>query len=141
MREECGRPSTATACEPTPTPAPAPAREHDPVVGLIDHVCDAHRDGSVARMAALAREIATVLPERAAAPEDEYRRVEDVLAEAAGPFLADPTWPERLTETLDRLREHLLEEHRPEEHEPGERLPGARLPGARVGPRTPQPSS
>lgn len=104
-------------------------REHDTVVNLIGHVRDAHRDGRVTRMAELAREIAAVLgphtqveegglfpamaaefPEKIAALEAEHRRIEAVLAEADGPFLADPTWPERLLETLAQLREHILKE-------------------------------
>ncbi|MEU1571244.1 hemerythrin domain-containing protein [Streptomyces collinus] len=104
-------------------------REHDTVVNLIGHVRDAHRDGRVTRMAELAREITAVLgphtqveegglfpamaaefPEKIAALETEHRRIEAVLAEADGPFLADPTWPERLIKTLGLLREHILKE-------------------------------
>ncbi|WNZ13163.1 hemerythrin domain-containing protein [Streptomyces sp. 11x1] len=104
-------------------------REHDTAVHLISHVRDAHRDGRVTRMAELAREIAAVLgphtqveegglfpamaaefPEKIAALEAEHRRIEAVLAEADGPFLADPTWPERLVKTLGLLREHILKE-------------------------------
>lgn len=33
-----------------------------------------------------------------------------MLAQADGPFLADPTWPDRLIGTLDLLREHILKE-------------------------------
>ncbi|MGW6545187.1 hemerythrin domain-containing protein [Streptomyces massasporeus] len=104
-------------------------REHERVVNLIGHVRDAHRDGRVTRMAELAREISAVLgphtqveegglfpamaaefPEKIAALETEHRRIEAVLAEADGPFLADPTWPERLIETLAQLRAHILKE-------------------------------
>ncbi|WP_413098602.1 hemerythrin domain-containing protein [Streptomyces sp. Inha503] len=104
-------------------------QEHERVVTLISHVRDAHRGGEVARMAEVAREIAAVLgphtrveedglfpalagdfPGQMAALEDEHRRIETVLAEAAGPFLADPTWAERLMETLDLLRDHILKE-------------------------------
>ncbi|MEV5009801.1 hemerythrin domain-containing protein [Streptomyces sp. NPDC055692] len=42
--------------------------------------------------------------------QDEHRRIDAVLAEANGPFLADPTWPRRLIETLDLLRHHILKE-------------------------------
>ncbi|WP_432136523.1 MULTISPECIES: hemerythrin domain-containing protein [unclassified Streptomyces] len=104
-------------------------REHDRVVTLISHVRDARRDGAVARMAELARAIATVLaphteveehglfpaladefPEQIAALEDEHRRIDTVLAEANGPFLTDPTWPDRLIGALDLLRAHILKE-------------------------------
>ncbi|MHC3467608.1 hemerythrin domain-containing protein [Streptomyces sp. 7R007] len=103
--------------------------EHETVVTLISRVRDARRDGKIAYMAELAREIATVLtphtlveeqglfpalaaefPEKIAALEDEHRRVEEVLAEANGPFLTDPDWPGRLVEALDLLREHILKE-------------------------------
>ncbi|MFF9773950.1 hemerythrin domain-containing protein [Streptomyces sp. NPDC013978] len=104
-------------------------QEHERVVTLISHIRDARRDGAIARMAELAREIISVLgphtrveehglfpalagefPEQIAALEDEHRRIEAVLAEADGPFLTDPTWPDRLIETLALLREHILKE-------------------------------
>ncbi|MBC2906929.1 hemerythrin domain-containing protein [Streptomyces cupreus] len=103
--------------------------EHERVVRLISFVRDARRDGEVTRMAQLAREISAVLgphteveehglfpalaaefPEQIGALEAEHRHIEAVLAEADGPFLADPTWPQRLIETLDLLREHILKE-------------------------------
>ncbi|OLZ68997.1 hemerythrin HHE cation-binding protein [Streptomyces sp. IMTB 2501] len=103
--------------------------EHETVVRLISHVRDARRDGKVTRMAELAREIAAVLgphteveerglypalaadfPDKIAALEAEHRRIEAVLAEADGPFLTDPTWPDRLIEVLDLLRAHILKE-------------------------------
>lgn len=103
--------------------------EHETVVGLISRVRDAHRDGDVTRMAQAARTIADVLgphteveehglfpapagdfPEQPAALEDEHRRVETVLREAAGGAPADPAWPERLTEVLNLLRDHILKE-------------------------------
>ncbi|QOV34043.1 hemerythrin domain-containing protein [Streptomyces ferrugineus] len=138
--------------------------EHERVVHLISHVRDAHRDGEVTRMAQLAREIAAVLgphtqveeqglfpvmaaefPEKIAALEAEHRRIEAVLAEADGPFLADPTWPGRLIETLGLLREHILKEQDgvfpaalalldPEQWEAVEAV------RARAGNRLPQPS-
>ncbi|MET8560834.1 hemerythrin domain-containing protein [Streptomyces flaveolus] len=104
-------------------------REHEAVVNLISHVRDAHRHGEVTRMAELARAIAAVLgphteveehglfpavaadfPEKIASLVDEHRRIEAVLAEADGPFLTDPTWPERLIDTLHLLRDHILKE-------------------------------
>lgn len=121
MCEYCGCQALATIDELT--------MEHERVVTLISHARDAHRDGRMTRMAELAREISAVLgphtkveeqglfpvlaaefPEKIAALEDEHRRIEAVLAEADGPFLADPTWPDRLIETLTLLREHILKE-------------------------------
>ncbi|MFE1311899.1 hemerythrin domain-containing protein [Streptomyces sp. NPDC058755] len=103
--------------------------EHETVVNLISQVRDAHRDGKIAYMAELAREITAVLgphtqveehglfpamaadfPEKIAALEDEHRRIEAVLGEADGPFLTDPDWPGRLIEALDLLRDHILKE-------------------------------
>ncbi|MFK0156139.1 hemerythrin domain-containing protein [Streptomyces sp. NPDC090493] len=103
--------------------------EHEAVVNLVGRVHDAHRNGEVALMAELARQIGTVLgphteveeqglfpaladdfPEKTADLEAEHRRVEAVLAEAAGPFLADPSWPQRLVDVLDLLRAHILKE-------------------------------
>ena len=100
-------------------------REHDLVVNLIGAVRAAHRAGDVGRMAELARQIAAVLgphtaveerglfpalaadfPEQIAALEAEHRHVEAVLAEAPG----DPSWPRRLLDTLELLREHILKE-------------------------------
>ena len=54
--------------------------------------------------------MATEFPEQIAALEAEHRRIEAVLAEADGPFLTDPGWPDRLIDTLDLLREHILKE-------------------------------
>ncbi|RZU23728.1 hemerythrin domain-containing protein [Streptomyces sp. BK239] len=121
MCEYCGCQALETIDELT--------QEHDRVVTLISHIRDARRDGAIARMAELAREITSVLgphtrveehglfpalagefPEQIAALEDEHRRIEAVLAEADGPFLTDPTWPDRLIETLALLREHILKE-------------------------------
>ncbi|MBC7269681.1 MAG: hemerythrin domain-containing protein [Streptomyces sp.] len=121
MCEYCGCQSLTTIDELT--------QEHDTVVRLIAQVRDAHRFGHIARMAELARHITEVLvphtqveegglfpamavefPEQIAALEAEHRRIEAVLAEAEGSFLADPTWPGRLIDTLDLLREHILKE-------------------------------
>ncbi|MFD7406799.1 hemerythrin domain-containing protein [Streptomyces sp. NPDC059866] len=121
MCEYCGCQALETIDELT--------QEHERVVTLISHVRDARRDGAIARMAELVREIASVLgphtqveehglfpamaekfPEQIAALEAEHRRIESVLAEADGPFLTDPGWPDRLIDTLDLLREHILKE-------------------------------
>jgi hypothetical protein len=104
-------------------------QEHDEVVRLISHLRPAHEDGGVLRMAEVAREIAKVLgphteveehglfpalagdfPDRIAALEAEHRSIEAVLAEANGPFLTDPTWPDRLMEAMAVLRDHILKE-------------------------------
>jgi hypothetical protein len=42
--------------------------------------------------------------------EAEHRRIEAVLGEAAHGTPADPTWPQRLVDTLDALRGHILKE-------------------------------
>jgi hemerythrin-like domain-containing protein len=105
-------------------------REHDEVVRLISHLRTAHEQGDVARMAEVTREIASVLgphteveehglfpalagdfPDQIAALEAEHRRIEAVLAEAAGGTTpSDPTWPDRLLEAMAVLRDHILKE-------------------------------
>ncbi|WRZ95351.1 hemerythrin domain-containing protein [Streptomyces sp. NBC_01007] len=122
MCEYCGCQSLATIDELT--------REHDEVVRLISHLRPAHQDGGAARMAEVAREIATVLgphtqveehglfpalaedfPEQIAVLEAEHRRIESVLAEAAdGVTPPDPAWPDRLMEAMAMLRDHILKE-------------------------------
>lgn len=122
MCEYCGCQSLASIDELT--------REHDEVVRLISHLRSPHQDGDVARMARVAREIATVLgphtqveeqglfpamagdfPDQIAALEAEHRRIEAVLAEAAdGATPGDPTWPDRLVEAMAVLRDHILKE-------------------------------
>lgn len=121
MCEYCGCQALGTIGELT--------QEHDEVVRLISHLRPAHQDGGVVRMAEVAREIAKVLgphteveehglfpalagdfPEQIAALEAEHRRIEAVLAEASGAFLTDPTWPDRLMETMAVLRDHILKE-------------------------------
>jgi hemerythrin-like domain-containing protein len=104
-------------------------REHDLVVNLIGEVRGAHLATDTARMAELARQITAVLrphtrveehglfpaladdfPDHIAALQADHRRTEAVLGEAAAATPADPTWPGRLIETLDLLREHILKE-------------------------------
>jgi hemerythrin-like domain-containing protein len=113
MCEYCGCQAIAAIDELT--------REHDLVVNLIGDVRAAHREGDTGRMAALAREIATILgphteveeqglfpalagdfPEHVAALESEHRRIEAVLR--------DPGTPQTLLDTLEMLREHILKE-------------------------------
>jgi hemerythrin-like domain-containing protein len=104
-------------------------REHDTVVNLIGDVQAAHRGADLPRMAGLTRRIAAVLgphttveehglfpplrgefPDQVALLQAEHRRVEAVLAEAQAGVPADPTWPDRLLDVLDLLREHILKE-------------------------------
>jgi hemerythrin-like domain-containing protein len=101
-------------------------REHDHVVNLIGDVRAAVTAGDLPRVVQLARAIAAVLgphteveehglfpalagdfPDHVTALRDEHRHIEAVLAEAANP---DHTWPARLVDTLDVLREHILKE-------------------------------
>ncbi|WIM93477.1 hemerythrin domain-containing protein [Actinoplanes oblitus] len=104
-------------------------REHEHVVNLVGDVRAAHAAGDVAGMAALARRIAEVLrphtaveegglfpllagdfPGQIAALEEEHRRIEAVLGAAAAGTPGDPAWPQRLLDTLEVLREHILKE-------------------------------
>ncbi|WP_432117623.1 hemerythrin domain-containing protein [Streptomyces sp. bgisy032] len=122
MCEYCGCQSLASIDELT--------REHDEVVRLISHLRSSHRDGDVAAMARVARGIGAVLgphtqveehglfpalaadfPDQIAALEAEHRRIEAVLAEAAGGATpTDPAWPDRLMEAMAVLRDHILKE-------------------------------
>lgn len=107
--------------------------EHDAVVNLMGDVRAAHVAGDLGGMAAAARAVAGILgphtaveeeglfpamiaefPDHVARLQAQHREVEAVLAEAvaAGPGAApsDPGWPDRLTEALHMLREHILAE-------------------------------
>ena len=104
-------------------------REHERVVNLIGDVRAAHTAGDAVRMADLARQVSEILvphtqveeyglfpalandfPDQVAALEAEHRRIEAVLAEAVTGTPTDPTWPGRLIDRLDLLREHILKE-------------------------------
>ena len=104
-------------------------REHDQVVNLTGDVRAAYAVADTARMAELARRIAGILgphteveehglfpalaadfPDHVIALEAEHRRVEAVLGEAGAGTPVDPTWPQRLIQVLDMLREHILKE-------------------------------
>ena len=104
-------------------------REHDLVVNLIGEVRAAHAATDTAHMAKLARQITSVLephtyveehglfpvlaadfPDHVTALQAEHRHIEAVLGETADGVPADPSWPARLVETLDPLREHILKE-------------------------------
>lgn len=104
-------------------------REHDLVVNLIGDVRAAHATGDLPALAELAGQIAAVLaphteveeqglfpaladdfPDHVTVLRAEHRRIETVLAEAADGTPTDPTWPHRLTEVLDMLRDHILKE-------------------------------
>ncbi|NJP50183.1 hemerythrin domain-containing protein [Streptomyces sp. SBST2-5] len=123
MCEYCGCQSLTSIDELT--------REHEEVVRLISHLRPAHAAGDVPAMARVARRIAAVLaphtrveehglfpaladefPDQIAALEAEHRRIEAVLAEAAGERTApaDPSWPDRLMEQMAVLRDHILKE-------------------------------
>ena len=104
-------------------------REHDHVVALIGEVRAAHAAARVERMAGLARRLSAVLgphtaveerglfplladdfPDHVAALVAEHRDIEEVLTAAADGTPVDPRWPDRLVETLEMLREHILKE-------------------------------
>ncbi|GAA2646369.1 hemerythrin domain-containing protein [Streptomyces virginiae] len=121
MCEYCGCQSIKAIAELT--------AEHDSVVDLISVVRAAHHGADAAEMARVARLITAILlphtqveehglfpamsdefPEQIAALEDEHRRIEKVLGEAADGVPADPGWPSRLMEALALLREHILKE-------------------------------
>lgn len=104
-------------------------REHDAVVDLIGQVRGAHRRGETAAMAEGARRIAALLAPHTAVEEQalfpalvdafpgqitalqaEHRLIEPVLQQAAAGTPAAADWPQRLLETLDVLRRHILKE-------------------------------
>jgi hemerythrin-like domain-containing protein len=108
-------------------------REHDLVVALIAGVRAAYADrdtvAGTTRMAAVARQITAILAphtqveelglfpaladefeDHVTALQAEHRRVDAVLAEAATTVPVDPTWPRRLIDALEVLREHILKE-------------------------------
>jgi hemerythrin-like domain-containing protein len=104
-------------------------REHDLVVTLIGEVRTAHAATDTARMAELARQITDVLephtyveehglfpvlaadfPDHVTALQAEHRHIEAVLGEALAGTPSEPTWPGRLMDALDLLREHILKE-------------------------------
>jgi len=104
-------------------------REHDLAVNMFADIRARIACADIAGAAEGARAIASVLrphtvveeqglfprlaadfPDQVAALEAEHRQIEAVLAEAAATTPADPTWPARLVDTLDLLREHILQE-------------------------------
>lgn len=104
-------------------------REHDLVLDLISQVRPARAGADLPRMAELANRIAAVLgphtlveeeglfpalaaefPDQIAVLEDEHRRIDAVLAEAAAGLPEDPTWPDRLAAELTVLRWHIFKE-------------------------------
>jgi hemerythrin-like domain-containing protein len=104
-------------------------REHELVVNLIGDVRAACGAADVARMVDLARQIAAILgphtqveelglfpalvadfPDHVSELVAEHRSIESVLDEATAGGPADPSWPQRLVDTLDALREHILKE-------------------------------
>lgn len=104
-------------------------REHEAVVNLMGDVRASDARDDVPGIAEAARRIAAILaphtqveeqglfpamaaefPDHIAALRDQHRRIESVLREAAGTTPTDPTWPRRLRQTLELLREHILAE-------------------------------
>jgi hemerythrin-like domain-containing protein len=104
-------------------------REHDAVVALIAQVRGALTQGRPDDAAAGCRAIAKVLgphtvveeeglfpeltadfPDHVATLRREHRLIEAALAEAATCTPSDPSWPQRLTDALFLLREHILKE-------------------------------
>jgi hemerythrin-like domain-containing protein len=104
-------------------------REHDLVVALISDLRSADAAGDLGRMAHIARRITAILgphtqveeqglfpalaadfPEHIDALRADHRRIEAVLGESADGPPADPAWPGRLMDIMDKLREHILKE-------------------------------
>jgi hemerythrin-like domain-containing protein len=104
-------------------------REHDFVVELVGRMRVARLGGDVSALAELARNVAAVLgphtvveeeglfpalteafPDHVAALRAEHRRIEAVLGEAADGTPGDPSWPDRLIDAGELLREHILKE-------------------------------
>jgi hypothetical protein len=54
--------------------------------------------------------LAAEFPDHVAALLADHRRIEAVLDEAAAATPSDPSWPERLINALEGLREHILKE-------------------------------
>ena len=121
MCEYCGCQALAAISELT--------REHDLVGSLMSEARSACAAADTARLAELARQIATVLgphteveegglfpalagdfPDQVADLEAEHRRIEAVLSEASAGIPGDPAWPGRLIGMLAMLREHILKE-------------------------------
>lgn len=120
MCEYCGCQAVAVIDELT--------REHDRVVNLIGDVRAAY-PADTDRMAESTRKIAAILgphtqveerglfptlagdfPDQVRTLQAEHRRIETVLGEAAAGTPTEPTWPRRLADTLEMLREHILKE-------------------------------
>jgi hemerythrin-like domain-containing protein len=103
--------------------------EHDTVVAMIGEARAAITRADPDAAAAVARRMSAVLgphthveehglfpalageyPDHVDVLRAEHRRIEAVLAEAAGGTPADPTWLARLAAALYLLREHILKE-------------------------------
>lgn len=80
-----------------------PPLGHESVATLVRRMREARRHGEVVRMAELARELASVLGPRVQEESYGLAGVEEVLAEANGQFLADPSWPDRLIAATDLM--------------------------------------
>lgn len=121
MCEYCGCQSIAAIRELTV--------EHDAVVEEIGEVTRRLHDGHTGAAVEACRRISGILLPHTAVEEQglfpamavefpdqvevlhrEHRAIEAVLAECADDVPADPAWPNRVIQTLDLLRTHILKE-------------------------------
>lgn len=121
MCEYCGCQQITTIAELT--------REHDATVELVGRIQTALRGQNLEDVASRCQQILDILaphtmveeeglfpemadafPDHIAVLRSEHREVEKVLGEAADGLPDDPSWPDRLTEVLQLLREHILKE-------------------------------
>jgi hemerythrin-like domain-containing protein len=119
--EYCGCQDLATIAELT--------AEHDILVNLSGQVCRALQAGDLDTAALRTRTMATVLAPHTRVEEEalfpamaeefgehvqgllsEHRLIEGVLTESAQRTPDDLSWPERLQDALEVLREHILKE-------------------------------
>ncbi|MEO8556914.1 MAG: hemerythrin domain-containing protein [Actinomycetota bacterium] len=121
MCEYCGCQQITTIAELT--------REHDAAVELVGRIQTDLRGQHLEEVASRCQQILDILaphtvveeeglfpemtdafPDHVAVLRSEHREVEKVLGEAADGLPDDPTWPDRLTDVLQLLREHILKE-------------------------------
>ena len=103
--------------------------EHDAVVNLIGEVTRRFRASDTAAAVDACRRISLILsshtaveelglfpamagefPEQVRLLRREHRVIEAVLVECADEVPTDPGWPDRVVQSLDLLREHILKE-------------------------------
>ncbi len=104
-------------------------REHDAVVAELAILRRELAQGDLDAAARTARRVTQVLgphteveeqglfplmaddfPDHISGLRGEHRRIEDVLAEAAAQTPTDATWPTRMLDVVELLREHILKE-------------------------------